>query len=492
MTKKLAAVAGMGISGQAAAKLLMEAGYTVVGFDQNTSSRVEDAANLADSGGHVEIVRDEDPTFLGTTIVQMTPELVVMSPGIPPHSPLFAIPAEAGFEIIGEVELAWRFSSKNESEARAKAPSWLCITGTNGKTTTTSMLAEILRASGRKAVAAGNVGYPITRAVAEQPEVLAVELSSFQLETTRTLTPLASVCLNLDVDHLDWHETKEAYWAAKGKVYDRARVARFYFEDDAAVEQLARTARDAENSKLVPLVFGDVAAGAIGISRGVLIDRVFATSASEGDATADLTSVPLLRDHLQIADGAHSPLVRDALAAAALALADGVTVAEVVQGLSQFDPGAHRFAKVGTQNGVTWIDDSKATNVHAALAALRAVPSGSAVMIVGGDAKGQDLTPLVVAAKDQARGVVIIGADTTKLAGSFAKLAPDLPAVVVSGAGKPESWMREVVRACAKMAKPDDTVMLAPACASWDQFTSYSQRGQVYQVAVEEEIFSKG
>lgn len=492
MTKKLAAVAGMGISGQAAAKLLVEAGYMVVGFDQNTSSSMAAAANLTDLAGKVEIVRDADPTFLGTTIAQMKPELVVVSPGIPPHSPLFAIPAQAGIEIIGEVELAWRFSSENHGETKANAPSWLCITGTNGKTTTVSMLAAILRAAGRKAVAAGNVGYPITRAVAEQPEVLAVELSSFQLETTRSLTPVASVCLNLDVDHLDWHETKEAYWAAKGKVYDRVKVARFYFEDDSAVEELARAAGDAKDSMLVPLVFGDVAAGAIGISRGALIDRVFTTSKKGGGAKADLTSVPLLRDHLKTADGSQNPLVRDALAAAALALADGVTVAQVACGLSQFDPGAHRFAKVGTQNSVTWIDDSKATNVHAALAALRAVPSGSAVMIVGGDSKGQDLTPLVTSAKDQARGVVIIGADTTRLAALFEKLAPDFPAVVVCGVGKPESWMREVVRACAKMAKPGDTVMLAPACASWDQFTSYSQRGQVYQVAVEEEIFSKG
>ncbi len=241
---------------------------------------------------------------------------------------------------------------------------------------------------------------------------------------------------------------------------------------------MAANAEDAGGSLLVPLTFGPVPQGAVGVDGGVLFDRAFA-----GGEGVDLGEVPLLRGALA-GSGTAGPLVRDALAAAALALSVGVTGEDVLAGLRGFAVAPHRFAVVAQADGVTWVDDSKATNGHAAVAALSNVPVGRAVWVVGGDTKGQSLRETVEQVADRIRGAVVIGADQSSLLRDFSQVAPEVPVVSVPGVGAPSSWMEEVVRACQALARPGDTVLLAPACASWDQFDSYSERGDIFAQAV--------
>lgn len=470
MTSGLAGVIGLGVSGKAAAQLLHEHGYAVVAFDQKTTEAPSELASFA------TLVSVADADALGRDIAASGVDFAVASPGIPLSSPLIKTPTEAGVEVIGEVEAAWRFRKDQD------AP-WLAVTGTNGKTTTVGMTDAILRQAGWDSIATGNIGYPITKSVREGHAALVVELSSFQLATITTLRPWTSICMNVDSDHLDWHGSVEAYQQAKALIYDRVQRARLYFADDPSVAKMAKDGRDSAGSALVPLYFGEGVAGGVGIENGLLMDSAF-TEDGATVARADLTAVALLRGALGMDDGAGSPMVRDALAASALALSLGVDGADIVDGLNAFQAAPHRFALVPTRDGVTWIDDSKATNVHAAAGALRNVQKGTAVWIVGGDAKGQDLRPLVAEAADQVRAAVIIGADREELVELFFHHAPNVPFVEVEGTGKPEEWMPEVVRACREFAREGDTVLLAPACASWDQFSSYSQRGDLFRAAV--------
>lgn len=468
-----AGVVGLGISGRAAANLLTEQGFAVTVFDQGTPELPQ---NLLQAG--VTVRADADAEALGALVAAENLDFVVVSPGIPENSPLVQTPKSAGLEVFGEVELAWRFHRREETP-------WLAVTGTNGKTTTVGMTESILQAAGYDALSTGNIGYPITEAVRGKHQALVVELSSFQLATTRTVAPWASVCLNVDSDHLDWHGSLDAYRDAKAKIYDRVRWARLYFADDPVVEQMARAGADSANSLLVPLFFGEPQEGGVGISGGSLVDLAFATSGRADGVCADLREVPLLRAALKEADGKASPLVRDALAAAALALSLGVGGADVVAGLNNFQMAPHRFALIPTEDGLTWVNDSKATNVHAAAGALANLEAGRVIWIVGGDAKGQDLRPLVSGAANVVRAAVLIGAQRQQLADLFATLAPNVPYVEVEGEGAPQEWMGEVVRACKEFSQEGDTVLLAPACASWDQFTSYEQRGNLFKEAVQ-------
>lgn len=468
-----AGVIGLGVSGRAAVRLLSEEGFTVTAFDQVSTEVPRDLAET-----DVGLRTEADPEALGALIVQANLDFVVASPGIPETSPLVQLPKNAGVDVLGEVELAWRFHRREETP-------WLAVTGTNGKTTTVGMTESILRAAGYDALATGNIGYPITGAVREEHQALVVELSSFQLATISTVAPWASVCLNVDSDHLDWHGNLDAYRDAKAKIYDRVRWSRLYFADDPVVEKMARSATDSANALLVPLFFGEPQLGGVGISRGHLVDLAFATSNDPGGVCADLSEVPLLRAALKDADGKASPLVRDALAAAALALSLGVDGTDVVAGLRGFQMAPHRFALIPTEDGLTWVNDSKATNVHAAAGALANLEAGRVIWIVGGDAKGQDLGPLVRSAAQTIRAAVIIGAHRQELADLFTTLAPNIPFVEVPGEGEPQVWMGEVVRACKDFSQEGDTVLLAPACASWDQFASYEQRGDLFKEAVQ-------
>ncbi|HVW41440.1 MAG TPA: UDP-N-acetylmuramoyl-L-alanine--D-glutamate ligase, partial [Amycolatopsis sp.] len=386
-------------------------------------------------------------------------DLVVTSPGWRPTAPLLAAAAEAGVETIGDVELAWRLSRTRENP-----PVWLAVTGTNGKTTTVGMLESILRAAGVNAVACGNVGFAVLDAVSAGYDVLAVELSSFQLHWSSTLAPRASVVLNVAEDHLDWHGSLEAYAADKGKIYAHAETV-VYNTDDAWSTRLSAGYEGA-----VGFGLGTPRPGELGLVEDLLVDRAFVDDPAHA---RELCTVADVRPA-----GPHN--VANALAAAALARAYGVAVTAVSKGLRDFHPGAHRAVEVGEVAGVRYVDDSKATNPHAAAGSLLA--HADVVWIAGGRLKGASVDSLVAAVSGRLRGAVLLGADADVIAGALARHAPNVPVQrVPAGHDDP---MSAAVEAARVLARPGDVVLLAPAAASLDMFRDYAHRGDAFADAV--------
>lgn len=462
------AVIGWGRSGRGAAQALADRGIPVLGFDQRP---VDDAAAAAVPGATLRVI--PDGRDLSDAVLAARPEVVVVSPGIAPHTPVWRAVESAGLPLWGEVELAWRLQ---ESGPRAGRP-WLTVTGTNGKTTTVGMLASILRAAGEDALEVGNIGTPITRAIDAEASVFAVELSSFQLATTASVSPEASVCLNVDADHLDWHGTAEAYAAAKARVYARTRRACLYPAADRRIEAMVEDADVVEGARAIGLTLGIPAVSQLGLVEDALVDRAFLDARRH-----EALHLATLGDLAHIAGPDPSPaLVSDALAAAGLARAHGVPPEAVSEGLRAFRPAAHRRAVLGRAADLTWIDDSKATNAHAAAASLSGLRPGTAIWIAGGDTKGQRFDDLAARVAPLLRGVVLIGADRSVLREALRRQAPQVPVVEVDG--HPD-WMFSVVNEAVGLSRPGDTVVLAPAAASWDQFENYGQRGDAFADAV--------
>jgi len=399
-------------------------------------------------------------------------ELVVTSPGWAPTQPLLVAAAEAGIPVWGDVELAWRL--------RPEGQQWLGVTGTNGKTTTVRMLASILAAAGRSAVAVGNVGYPVLDAVVAAPayDVLAVEVSSFQLHWTSTVEFGAAAILNIAPDHLDWHGSMAAYVADKALIW-RGSPVLVYAVDDPVVAGLA-----AGRPRLIGFTGGRPGAGQLGIREGTLLDRACSSAAQDvGRATGGRVETPAGGVALaSVADvrPAAPHNVLNALAAAALARSVGVPPEAVREGLRSFSPGLHRIALVATVAGVDYVDDSKATNPHAATASLLAFDP--VVWVAGGLAKGARFEEVVEAAAGRLRGVVLMGRDRDLVADALRRHAPQIPVVDVPGTDT--GAMEDVVRAAASLAAPGDTVLLAPACASMDMFRDYAARGDAFADAV--------
>jgi UDP-N-acetylmuramoylalanine--D-glutamate ligase len=371
-------------------------------------------------------------------------------------SPLLAAAAAAGVEVVGEVELAWRL--------RDPAVPWLAVTGTNGKTTTVRMLASVLAAAGRRTVAAGNVGLPLLEAVLAPYDVLAVELSSFQLHWSSTLAPHTAVVLNLAPDHVDWHGSLEAYAADKGRIHGPGTVAVYNREDAVSVALAARSDRRAG------FTLGSPGAGELGLVESLLVDRAFPDVPGEATELATLADLPV--------PGAHS--AANALAAAALARSYGVPASAVRDGLRSFVPDPHRNALVAETGGVAWVDDSKATNPHAAAASLAAYPS--VVWLAGGLLKGADVDALVASAAGRLRAVVLLGTDKQPFRDALARHAPEVPVVEVDRLDT--GAMPDAVTAARGLARPGDTVLLAPAAASMDCFRDYKERGELFAQAV--------
>jgi UDP-N-acetylmuramoylalanine--D-glutamate ligase len=456
-------VAGLGVSGAAAARVLLARGARVLLTDAASPACVTE---LADAGA----------TWLGP--LDAAPEgtdLVVTSPGWRPDAPLLADAARRGIEVIGEPELAWRLRLPGPDGTPAP---WLAVTGTNGKTTTVTMLEAILQAAGRRAVAAGNVGRPLVEVVTARADdgtpaydAIAVELSSFQLHWSSSIAPAAAAVLNVADDHTDWHGSFAAYRDAKARILAHAPVAVADAGDPVAASLVAG------HPFPVTVTLGEPAPGQLGVRAGVLVDRAFA---------ADPAGVVLLdRAQLQV-PGPHNTV--NALAAAALARAAGVDVDAVARGLAGFRGGAHRNVVVATVGGVDYVDDSKATNPHAAGASLAAYPR--VVWIAGGLLKGADVDPLVVAVAGRLAGVVLLGRDRAVIAASLARHAPSVPVVEVPSGDddrvdtSAEETMTRVVAAAAGLAGPGDTVLLAPAAASMDVFRDYGHRGRAFADAV--------
>ncbi|GLU45975.1 UDP-N-acetylmuramoyl-L-alanine--D-glutamate ligase [Nocardiopsis ansamitocini] len=450
-------VTGLGVSGPPVARALLSLGavVTVVDGRDDDANRAR-AEELRAEGIAVEL---GDPALPeGTT-------LVVTSPGWRPDSPLLVAAARDGIEVIGDVELAWRLKPADQV--------WLAITGTNGKTTTVRMLEAMLRADGRRALAVGNVGTPVIEAVLDRgpgrPTVLAVELSSFQLHWSSSLRPHAGVVLNIAADHLDWHGGLDAYAGAKAAVYARGTI-RVVNVADSATRALAEKHGD-PHTPLVGFGLGTPRPGELGLVEDLLVDRAFvpdpAGSAEELATVADV--VPAAPHN-----------VANALAAAALARSVGVAPEAVRAGLREFAPEPHRIAHVATVAGVDYVDDSKATNPHAAAASLAAYPS--IVWIAGGLLKGADVADLVAGAADRLRAVVLLGADRDRLRAALTEHAAHVKVVEVERTDG--AAMAEVVTAAAGLARSGDTVLLAPAAASMDMFANYNVRGDAFAAEV--------
>ncbi len=398
--------------------------------------------------------------------------LVVTSPGFPPTAPVLAAAANAGVPIWGDVELAWRLDRTGRFGPPRK---WLVVTGTNGKTTTTSMLHAMLTKAGLRAVLCGNIGNPVLDMLAEPSDVLAVELSSFQLHWAPSLRPEAGAVLNVAEDHLDWHGSMAAYASDKARALE-GRVAVVGLDDPVAAGLLETAAAPVR----VGFRLGEPGPGELGVDAGVLVDNAF------GDrvALAPAASIPVA-----------GPVgVLDALAAAALARAVEVPPGAIADALAGFQVGSHRAQVIGIHDGVTYVDDSKATNPHAAQASIAAYPR--VVWIAGGLLKGASVSELVAAVANRLVAAVLIGRDRELIANALSRHAPDVPVVEpVTGEdfgvhGKDETGvtgeavMTAVVEAAARLAGPGDTVLLAPAGASFDQFSGYGHRGDAFAAAV--------
>ena len=486
-------VAGAGATGLAVCDLLLTLGATVTLADRRFAGSPV-PADLSDRG-----VTGRDPERLVHHALADF-DMAVTSPGFPPDNELLVALARAGVPVWGEVELAWRL---DRAGMFGPPRTWLAITGTNGKTTTTAMTEAIVAASGRSAVACGNIGLTVVEALRAQPraDVLCVELSSFQLHWAPSVCPDAGVVLNVADDHLDWHGSFDAYAAAKARVL-RAGVAVVGLDDRVAAGLPA-----GERSRRVGFTLAPPAAGELGVVDGVLVDRAFADDGEPLPADAPGTGLLAAADVRPSGPSG----IADALAAAALARAIGVPATAVREGLAGFEPAAHRGERVAEIGGVEFIDDSKATNPHAAQAAV--LGHTRVVLIAGGLLKGAPIDDFVATCAERLAGIVVIGADRQRILDAIERHAPQVPAVTVftsddgavnvlrtipeagaavavtvPSAGSPaDAVMAEATRLAWDLARsarePVDAVLLAPAAASLDMFANYGARGDSFASA---------
>jgi UDP-N-acetylmuramoylalanine--D-glutamate ligase len=433
-------VAGLGISGVTAARAAASAGAEVRVHDASPAALGRARTALGDA---VTVV--DDPTAV---LRARAVDVVVASPGLAPATPVLAAAAASGIEIWSEPELAWRLL-----DGRTRI---VAVTGTNGKTTTTELLAGCLGVP-----AVGNIGRPLSALVDDPPPTVVAELSSFQLHFTHTLRTDVGVLLNVADDHLDWHGDRSAYGAAKARIWrcqraigaaglrgsDWAVVNR---DDDGALSVASRHAPPASRAGFT---LATPPADAVGVVDGALVERL----------TGGQPTPVIAVDALGVA-GPHN--VANAAAAIAAAVAAGATPASLARPLAAARVGAHRLETVADVDGVRWVNDSKATNPHAAAAALRSFDS--VIWIAGGLAKGVSFAPLAGDVASRVRLALTIGTSGPDLA-SFAG---------AHGAEAVEAGdLATAVAIAADRARPGDVVLLAPACASMDQFTDYAERG---------------
>lgn len=448
-------VAGLGVAGYAMADGLLQVGANVTVLEDSSSDAHEaKAAELESRGARVQLGAGS------TASLPPDVEIVAPSPGIPPSAPLLRAAAERGVPVWSEIELAWQL--------RDPSVPWLAVTGTNGKTTTLQMLVCMLGAAGMRAAAVGNVGNSVVSAALERDayDVIAVEASSFQLHYTESMAAHAAAILNIAPDHLDWHGSVEEYVADKARIF-RGASARILPGGPMIIKGSPPDEWQSlhDHGELVTFMLGEPDVGSFGVVDGHLVDN------SEG-ARVRLASVTDVQPQAP-----HN--VANALAAAALARSVGVSPEAVRGGLRAFHPDAHRIAFVTTVDGVAYVNDSKATNTHAAAASLNAY--ASVVWVAGGQGKGADFDELVEAVRERLRGVVLLGGDRQLIAQALSRHAPNVPVIEVSDTDN--KAMDHVIRAAAQLAQPGDTVLLAPACASKDMFANYAARGDAFAAA---------
>lgn len=462
VSQKRVAVAGLGIAGFAAADALLELGAQVSVFDASDADKQKERGQVLEIlgakvylGFRGELPRDFD--------------LLVVSPGLPPNHPWILDFLKRELPVWGELELAWHLRPLENP-----AP-WLCVTGTNGKTTATMMLDSMLKASGLKSEAVGNIGESIVSAVMnpDPAQVLAVEVGAPQLPFVYSMSPESSVVLNLAQDHVDFFGSFQNYHDAKARIYHQTKNACIYNVDDPVTEKMVENADVVEGARAIGFTLGVPSISMLGVIDDCLVDRAFIENRK--DSAQELATFADIKPFAP-----HN--VANALAAAALARSVQVAPVFIKKGLQDFQPAPHRISLVAEINEVKYIDDSKATNTHAADTSLSAYQR--VVWIAGGLAKGQDFSDLVKKHLSRIRAVILLGKDRELIKEAFTKYSPDTPLYEISETN--ENAMNLVVKQAQSVASSGDVVLLAPGCASWDMFKDYKARGNAFATAVKE------
>lgn len=446
-------VAGAGVTGTACARALEKRGSLVTIVDEKVTA--------------LEGFKVINPAAVNFSNF----DLLLVSPGWREDHPVVLAARAARIALINEVDLAWSLKPANQK--------WIALTGTNGKTTTVELAAAMLRSGGIPAVACGNVGRTVIETVEsdEKYDILVLELSSFQLHWLEDAQFASSAILNIAEDHVDWHGTFDAYAQAKISLLDKSMTAILNADDGEIVSRTTHW-----QGRKVFFSLDTPAPGEMGVVEELLVDRAFVADPQEAAMFSELAEVTPTVPHN----------VSNALAAAGLARTVGVGHEAIRTAITEFTPGRHRIEQILERDGITWVNDSKATNPHAASASI--MSALSVIWIAGGLAKGATMGELVERVKSRVRVAILIGEDRELIASELSARAPhieiiriDTPAEYSKG-GDNNALMESVIRTAKERAISGDTVLLAPACASMDQFISYGDRGDRFRAAVEKVV----
>ena len=447
-------VLGGGVTGRSVAQVLSNMGAEISVYDENESSEFNfQRATLSD-------------------VSSINWAAAVVSPGWRPSHPIIADLRNREVPLLNEIDLAWEIKQQVVPEQK-----WLAVTGTNGKTSTVELTESILKAAGISAFACGNVGTPVIDAVISEQkyEYLVLELSSFQLHWAESAEFVAGSILNIALDHIDWHGSFVEYAKAKLDLLSRSVTAILNGDDANVVGGCTHW-----QGRKVFYTLQTPKPGEIGLVEDLLVDRAFVVDPMEAAMFCELNEVQPTAPHS----------VSNALAAAGLARAIGIDHEVIREAIKKFRPGRHRIEKVLEQNGIRWIDDSKATNPHAAQASL--MSELSVVWIAGGLAKGAEMSDLIAQVGSRLRAVILIGTDRELIAHEMQSKFPNVTLVRVDPepghdrSSADNTFMNQVVAQAKLLAQQGDAVLLAPACASMDQFVSYGDRGDRFAKSVRE------
>lgn len=431
-------ILGGGVTGSAVGKIIEELGASV---------KVADEKPVNDFATHA----NDD-------FENLDYDFAIVSPGWKPEHPLIQALIKRNIKITNEIDLAWHFRNLHAPNQR-----WVAITGTNGKTTTTELTAAMLNASGISAAACGNVGTTVIETVWNDAkfEVLVLELSSFQIHWMEDPEFSAVAILNIADDHTDWHGSFEEYTKAKIKLLTHSDIGIINGQDSHLVQAVSSW-----SGRKIYFSLDTPAPGQLGLVEELLVDRAFVVDAKEAGAIAELNEVQPTVPHA----------VANTLAAAGLSRAVGADLESIRIAIQNFKPGRHRIELALEKDGIRWINDSKATNPHAAQASL--FSATSSIWIAGGLAKGAHFDELISKSKSRIKAAILIGTDRELIASELEKQGIEF--YRIDGA----NVMEAAVRKARELAEPGDTVLMAPACASMDQFKNYADRGDQFIAAV--------
>jgi len=458
-------VIGLAKTGFSVADTLHELGARVLIVAESASAEILDIVEVLGIKNVIGTLAEQQ-----VAVDEFAADLFVVSPGVPPTNALVKSAVETGIPVWGDLDLAWRLRDRFDSKQE-----WICVTGTNGKTTVVELTEAMLLSAGVKAVACGNIGKPILDCIRDPAEfeVLVVEMSSFQLHYLNYIEPFSAACLNIAKDHLDWHGSFEAYRRSKERIYEGTKVSCIYNLEDQATEQMVQAATVNDGARAIGFGLGTPKPSNVGYVDEFLVDRAFldqrADSALEIASFEDFQGLGVLTPHL----------LSNIAAATALARSFGVPPAACREALRNFRVSSHRIELVMEHAGVRYINDSKATNAHAAAASLSSFES--VVWILGGQLKGVDISELILKFAKRLRAAVVIGMARNEILESFQALAPGVKVFEVPDG---DDVMDRAVELASQSALSGDVVLLAPAAASMDQFASYQDRGTRFAESV--------